>query len=175
MVSYIKRVNELIQLDWLKCVLAFVAGAMALLIVQYVSMTEATQPRVLSAVEEVELKPASLGLLARVDTGAATSSISAQQIEIYKKQGQDWVSFVLSHSTLDETLALHAPLVRYAQVRQASQPEPVMRPVVVLSVELQGEVLELEFSLTDRAHLNYPLLLGRNLIGKGWLVDINRR
>lgn len=159
-------------LTGLKLLFAFFAGALFILMIQHHSPS--STPRVLGAVEPVYFTGLDLALLARVDTGATTSSLSAQDIELSLQNGEEWVSFVLVHPSLQQSLSLSAPLVRYAQIRQANQTAPIVRAVVVLPVIIQDESVEMEFTLTDRSHLHYPVLLGRNLLQQGWLVDVSR-
>ena len=46
---------------------------------------------------------------ARVDTGATTSSISAQEITIFERNGKNWVRFFLSHQEMDDKIQIEAP------------------------------------------------------------------
>jgi len=40
---------------------------------------------------------------------------------------------------------------------------------------MEGLVLNAEFSLADRGHMTYPLLVGQNILRKGnFLIDPNR-
>ena len=45
---------------------------------------------------------------ARVDTGA-TTSISAQEITIFERNGKNWVRFFLSHQEMDDKIQIEAP------------------------------------------------------------------
>ncbi|UQB41537.1 ATP-dependent zinc protease [Thiomicrospira microaerophila] len=136
--------------------------------------------KVLAGVEPVFFASTESHLLARVDSGATTSSLSAQDIEIVSQDGLDWVYFSISIKGLQQEqpaidwVRLRQPLVRYAEIRQANNANPVRRPVVLLWVQIQGQWMELEFTLTDRSHLSYPVLLGRNLLENGWLLDVSR-
>lgn len=129
--------------------------------------------KILSAVELVYFSQLNIQLNGRVDTGATTSSLSAQDIEITKQGEQAWVSFQLETAS-DQFITIQRPVIRYATIRQANQLEPSSRPVIELLVEIQGESLLVEFTLTDRSHLRYPVLLGRKAVQPGWLVDIHR-
>ena len=35
--------------------------------------------------------------------------------------------------------------------------------------------MKVEFSLTDRSDFEYPVLVGRNLLTKGYLVDVSQK
>lgn len=162
--------KRIFELAGLKLGLAFLTGAFCMLLLTHLSQ----YPRqILSAVEPVYFSQWDIQLNGRVDTGATTSSLSAQYIEITQQAEQAWVHFQLETEP-DQFVRLQRPVVRYATIRQANQLEPSTRPVVELAVEIQGQAFLLEFTLTDRSHLRYPVLLGRNAIQPGWLVDIHR-
>lgn len=131
-------------------------------------------PKTLSAIEPVYFIDLDLALSARVDTGAQTSSLSARDIELFRFEGEKWARFEVVHPDLSNEVKVEAPVVRFAEIKQANHPEPISRPVVALVIEVQQHAYRLEFSLTDRSHLHYPVLLGRNLLQQGWLVDINQ-
>ena len=43
-------------------------------------------------------------------------------------------------------------------------------------IKMNGLVIEAEFTLADRAHMNYPLLIGQNILKKGnFLIDPNKK
>ncbi|MGL5948510.1 MAG: ATP-dependent zinc protease family protein [Aeromonas sp.] len=111
---------------------------------------------------------------ARVDTGATTSSISAQGITIFERNGKNWVRFFMSHKDLNEQIQIEAPLVRHVRVRQASAEDLDRRPVVRLAVRM-GEMTEkAEFTLKDRSDMTYPVLLGREFLKDIAVVDVAR-
>lgn len=112
---------------------------------------------------------------ARVDTGAATSSISAQDITPFEKDGKRWVRFRLAPDDSDDSFEIEAPLVRYVRIRQASSQTLDRRPVAALTVRL-GKMTEVaEFTLTDRTQMNYPILLGREFLRDVAVVDVAKR
>lgn len=114
---------------------------------------------------------------ARVDTGAATSSLNAANIEEFERNGKKWVRFHLSENMKD-TLKDHwieAPVTRYVKIRQSTQNETERRPVVSLWISV-GKIHErTEFTLADRSHMSHPVLLGREFIRDIALVDVSRK
>jgi hypothetical protein len=112
---------------------------------------------------------------ARVDTGATTSSISAQDITPFEKDGKRWVRFKLEPDDSDDSFEIEAPLVRHVRIRQASSEELDRRPVAALTVRL-GKMTEVaEFTLTDRSQMTYPILLGRSFLRDVAVVDVGKR
>ena len=106
---------------------------------------------------------------ARMDTGASTSSISARNIAEFERNGKRWVRFTLAD---DQVVSLL--LERYAEVRQASS-EKDKRWVVKLGIKLGTISQVAEFTLKDRSHLSYDVLVGRNLLRDLMVVDVARR
>ncbi|WP_300425458.1 ATP-dependent zinc protease [uncultured Thalassolituus sp.] len=122
--------------------------------------------------EWIYLNPPGIHLAARVDTGAATSSISATNIVRFERDGKRWVSFDLEIDN-QEPVHLEARLKRNVRIRQASYDDTDRRPVVELDVML-GENLrqQTEFTLADRSRMSYPVLLGRSFLRDMALVDV---
>ncbi|SON53346.1 ATP-dependent zinc protease [Vibrio tapetis] len=109
----------------------------------------------------------------RVDTGATTSSISAVDLEAFERDGKDWVKFKIGH---DDTLSevLEVPVERWVRIKQASSEEFDRRPVVLGWVQI-GELKEkTPFTLTDRSHLDHPVLLGRSFFNDVAVVDVSK-
>ncbi len=111
---------------------------------------------------------------ARVDTGATTSSISAQEITIFERNGKNWVRFFLSHQEMDDKIQIEAPLVRHVRVRQASADDLDRRPVVRLTVRIGDMTEKAEFTLKDRSDMAFPVLLGREFLKDIAVVDVAR-
>jgi hypothetical protein len=108
----------------------------------------------------------------RVDTGAATSSLNATDIVKFERDGKDWVKFNLSHAVDDSVFPIEARVVRISRIRQSSSPEPVSRYVVSLPIELGPINTETEFTLADRSHMEFPVLLGRTFLKDIAVVDV---
>ena len=127
---------------------------------------------ILGAVETVTLTPPGHPAPARIDTGAAVSSLSAYQIEDFLKDGRMWVRFNTSLSE-GQSLSLELPVKRTLLVRQGSREELQPRFIVELQVQLGTLVLFEEFSLADRRDMAYPVLIGRNVLEGKALVDVS--
>ncbi|GAB5382665.1 MAG: ATP-dependent zinc protease [Aliiglaciecola sp.] len=131
---------------------------------------------VLGALEHITIEAVNLSFDARIDTGAATSSINAVDIEVFERNGDDWVRFHVlddSKKATDENW-IEAPVVRFVNIRQASSEEPERRAVVKLWTRL-GEMRDnSEFTLADRSHMTHPVLLGREFIRDVAVVDVSK-
>lgn len=111
----------------------------------------------------------------RIDTGAATSSISALDIERFERDGEKWVRFNLTHDKDDDKQIVEAKIVRIAKITQSSRPGvETERPVVKLHVRIGDVAYQTEFTLTDRLHMEYPVLIGRTFMQDVVLVDVSQ-
>jgi|TARA_B100000929_G_scaffold140646_1_gene111324 hypothetical protein len=115
-------------------------------------------------------------LKARVDSGANTSSLSAAEITRFERDGEDWVRFKLALNDDDIVVEqvrdewIEAPIERRVKIVQASGEES--RPVISLLMTL-GPIREnVEFTLNDRTHLDYPVLLGRRFMMDIATIDV---
>lgn len=111
---------------------------------------------------------------ARVDTGATTSSISAVDIEPFERDGKDWVKFRIEHDGI-KSEELSVPVERWVHIRQATSEKTHRRPVIVSWIQIGDVKEQTEFTLADRTHLSYPLLLGRSFFKDVAVVDVGRK
>jgi len=118
-------------------------------------------------IEQALLLPQGLKLPARIDTGAAICSLDARELEIRGNIAE----FKLSEAY--GGLELRMPIVRSGHVRSANTRQ--QRPVVELEIRLGPKLLRVEANLTDRSQFDYPLLIGRNALKQGFLVDVSKR
>lgn len=129
-------------------------------------------------VEKVFIKEVGKSLEARVDTGAGYSSLSATNIEIFERNGKEWVRFdVPPINKGDKPITSEARRIRYVSIKAAtnSEEEKDRRPVIRAQIRLGNFVTEGEFNLTDRSHLEYPVLLGRRFFKDIAVVDVSHR
>lgn len=132
---------------------------------------------ILGEVESVTIDSIKQSFDARVDTGAATSSLNAVDIEQFERNGKNWVRFHLSDGTKDpsETNWIEAPIVRFVKIRQSTTEEVERRAVVELWVRL-GKIHEkAQFTLADRSQMSHPVLLGREFIRDIAVVDVSKK
>lgn len=128
---------------------------------------------VIGEAEKVVLEPAGAVLAARVDSGATTASINAQNIELYEKDGKPWVRFSIPIGD-GQTADYDLSVVRTASIKRHGA-EPTERPVVKLLVRLGKSDQPRDFSLTDRSNFEFPVLLGRNFLNNAFLIDVSRK
>lgn len=118
-------------------------------------------------------------LEARIDSGANTSSLSATQITPFERDGEDWVRFKLGLTDGDSVVErvrgewIEAPVERRVRIVQATGEQS--RPVIRLLMALGPLRESVEFTLSDRTHLDYPVLLGRRFLMDIAIIDVARR
>ncbi len=110
---------------------------------------------------------------ARIDTGASVSSISAVNIKEFERNGKNWLSFDLPLKK-NKSVTIEAPLVGYIDIKNSTLTKHETRPVVKLHFKIGDYSSVGEFNLRDRSHIQYPLLIGRNIMKDIAIVDVSR-
>jgi hypothetical protein len=128
---------------------------------------------VVGQLEQVWLPDLELALPARIDTGAETASLDAHDIRIFERDGRNWVRFKLQHPQTAEPLLLERRLVRTAAIIQSNVEEAERRPVIRLAIRIGHIDQVAEFTLSDRSHLDYQVLVGRNILRDVMVVDVS--
>ena len=118
------------------------------------------------------------GVEAKVDTGAYTSALHCTGL--HEAPGPAGAS-VLRGRLLDpdhpgfDGRALEFAAFTRRDIR-SSNGEVQERYVIEALVQLYGKDFQVEFSLSDRSDMKYPVLLGRSLLRQGsFVVDVARR
>jgi hypothetical protein len=130
-------------------------------------MVRAEEKVTIGGVEDVILLPWKVRLPARIDTGAAKSSLDARELRTH----DETVEFKLPQKY--GGLRLRLPVIEWRHVRTPEGLE--RRPVVELEICLGSERFRTLVNLTDRSTVRYPLILGRNFLKENFLVDVKRR
>lgn len=116
-------------------------------------------------------------LEAKIDTGAFTSSLHCHHLEPFDKEGQSWIRFYMldpDHEAYNEQ-KLEMPVFDNREVK-SSNGETELRFFIQTRIEFFDSLYTIEFSLTDRSAMKYPLLIGRKFLKKGpFVVDVTRK
>lgn len=135
----------------------------------------ATDKLLVGGIEKVRLTPPGRLFHARVDTGATTSSLDARDITTFERNGSPWVRFKIKDPEQDTLYELEKPVARRVRILQAGSDEADRRPVVKLQIQVGPVALIEEFTLVDRTHLDYQVLIGRNILRDLMVVDVARK
>lgn len=130
----------------------------------------------LGQAEWVYLPAQALVLPARIDSGANTSSLHAVNLRQFERDGKAWVRFETPYQAVKDQpidkVEIEAALAGKVKVTQANGSE--MRPVIVLPIQLGALTQDTEFTLTDRSHLTFPVLLGRRFFMDIAVIDVSK-
>lgn len=144
---------------------------LALLTLLALPVFAAEEPDLYGRYEYIRLPEIGQTLKAKMDTGALTASLSAKDIERFKRDGEEWVRFRLATKDADDTLYEHR-LARISKIKtraeetgdeeddEREKADPSKRPVIELEMCLGDTKRTVEVNLTDRSSFNYPLLIG---------------
>ncbi|HEX7368315.1 MAG TPA: RimK family alpha-L-glutamate ligase [Candidatus Saccharimonadales bacterium] len=110
---------------------------------------------------------------AKVDTGAESSSLWASAIEETPDGGLRFVLFAPgSRYFTGEAVGVAPGSFQLARVVN-SFGQPETRYKVKLQIVIRGRRIRATFTLADRAKMVYPVLLGRRLLYKKFIVDVS--
>lgn len=129
----------------------------------------------IGGIEWVGIEPGGMVLEARIDTGAQTSSIHAEDIRLIEKDGRRWVKFSLIDPVSNQKRSVERPLKRRIAVKQTDQKEKESRYVVRMWVSLGDVRLLVDISLSDRDNFDFPVLIGRNMLMDNFVVDVSKQ
>jgi hypothetical protein len=147
------------------CVAASAAGAAA---------DERAGLREAGWLQSIRLAPYRVRVTAKLDTGAKSSAIHAVDIERFERAGVERVRFSLYTDHTEQSgdkLTYDLPIVGKVRIKRSPGKPPEERITVRLSFCIAGETMEAEFSLDNRANLNYPVLLGREFLKEHFVVN----
>ncbi|SDS57471.1 Uncharacterized conserved protein [Pseudomonas asplenii] len=142
----------------------------------------AAEPTLYGRYEYIRLPEIGQTFKAKMDTGALTASLSAKDIELFKRDGEDWVRFRLGTADADNKVYQHK-VSRISKIKTRSEEDeegevadPSKRPVVDLEMCLGNVKRTVEVNLTNRSSFNYPLLIGAKALREfGAAVNPARR
>jgi hypothetical protein len=136
-------------------------------------LMDAGDKMVLGEVERVWIVPPGLSVIARMDTGASSSSLHADNITTFERDGEDWVRFDIGND--DSSVTIERAIKKYVRVFQQADKVGSRRPVVDIRLFL-GDVKDtFSFTLADRSHLEHDMILGRNFLTDIALVDVAKQ
>ena len=130
---------------------------------------------VIGEIENVNVAPPGQVFMARIDTGAAGTSIHASHIVAFERDGRDWVRFQIDHPSIETPLTIERPVARTVRVKQAGSETAERRLVVKMTITLGSMTEQIDVSLSERATMTYPVLIGRNFLRNLAIVDVSQR
>lgn len=109
---------------------------------------------------------------AKIDTGASTSSLHAFDITEFERDGVAWARFGIHPWQYSDDGAHFAelPIADRRDVRSSSG-HVEHRLVVSTQLILVKRALTVELTLTDRSQMGFRMLVGREALRRGFIVD----
>ena len=111
-------------------------------------------------------------ILARIDSGAKTSSIQAKNITLIKKNNEDWVEFDVRPTQRNTTIIVTciAKLVGKRSIK-GSFGISEERLIIKTPVTIGEDTFEIELSLANRNTMEFRMLLGREAMANRYLIN----
>jgi hypothetical protein len=140
------------------------------------STVKTTDKIVVGEMEKIKITPPGLVFVARIDSGAASSSIDARNVQTFERDKKEWVRFQIPDPNDEELLhTVERPVVRWTKITQSSTVEQERRAVVEFQFEIGPIKRVEEFNLTDRSHMSFAVLVGRNILRDLMVVDVSKK
>ena len=113
-----------------------------------------------------------LGLVdihAKIDTGAYTSSLHCSSAKVVNGR----LEFVLLDEEHPEFTGMKFTFDEFDQREiKSSSGEAELRYVIKTTVRIHGKTYKTQFSLSDRDNMKFPILLGRRVLKRRFLIDV---
>ena len=120
-------------------------------------------------IEKARIYPGDLVMNAKLDTGAKTSSIHAENVTRFEREGKPWVRFTVKDDH-GKSKVLEREVHRIVKIKRHKR-EPAERPVIFLGICLGDIYRKTEVNLADRSNYEYELLIGRRFMDEQLAID----
>jgi hypothetical protein len=133
--------------------------------------------RMIGRVERVDLPDLGLSNIeAKIDTGAYGNALHCHHINVFERNDEEILRFKLldPEHPIYEDRELTTTNFSQKSVKSSSG-ESELRYTIKARLMIFDESHELEFSLTDRNEMKYPILLGRTFLSGKFTVDVQRK
>jgi len=112
---------------------------------------------------------------ARVDSGAKTSTIQADNIKPFIKDGQEWVKFDINPIQENRSIVISCEerVVTRKMIKNTSGITEE-RIAFQTSVQIGDQMLTIDLTLANRNSMEFRMLLGRDAFKDRFLVDVSR-
>ena len=107
---------------------------------------------------------------AKIDTGARTSSLHAQVVEEFEREGAKFVRFVVDIPGTGISQRCEAVHVDIRGIT-SSNGETQRRYVIKTPLQIGALSFRAEISLADRSDMKFPMLIGRSSLRRRFVVD----
>lgn len=146
--------------------------------------TASDQKILVGWLEKIYIPHYDFSLRGKIDTGAKNSSLHAVDIKYIQEKGKPKGSRIRFKvvDTEGEYRIIEADVVGEARIKKSKTVSEnrltidlETRPVVELEVCLAGITKRIQVNLTNRAGMNYRMILGRSALAGNFIVDVSRK
>lgn len=112
---------------------------------------------------------------AKLDTGARSSAIHAFDVEDFQRDGETWVRYSIHpwQKSAEDAVSCESRVIEQRSIRSSSGHSD-QRYVVAMDIGLAGQVVTGEVTLSRRDEMGFRMLVGREALRQGFLVDPRR-
>lgn len=112
---------------------------------------------------------------AKIDTGAATSSLHAFDVYRFRRGGTRFVRFSVHplQRSHEGAVEVEAEVIEDRKVK-SSNGQVELRPVVQMDVQVHNRTWTIDVTLTNRDEMGFRMLLGRQALRRRFIVDPGR-
>lgn len=134
------------------------------------------KPKTYGWVEFATIQPWDIKVKAKLDSGALTSSMQAEDIEEFERDDENWVRFTLEveDEASGEVISKSVEKPLYRDFNAIGAGGTDHREVVLMKICIGNTIYEEQFSLEDRDNMIYPVLLGRRTIQALGNIDVTK-
>ncbi|MCW8329411.1 RimK/LysX family protein [Photobacterium sp. SDRW27] len=141
---------------------------------------ENKQKSVVGQIETIKVHELEMDFQARIDTGAATTSIHATDITVNGEEPdsedmRDHLGEMVEFTSINENgdkATYKGKIIKVSKIRNAQGVE--RRYAVKMDLGWNGEHKTVAVNLRDRSKLDYKLLIGRNWLSGDYVVDVDK-
>jgi len=113
----------------------------------------------------------------KIDTGARTSALGVMSYELRQADGLGLVAELrlsLQRKQSEPSMVVHAPVLRMVVVRNSTGMYE-QRPLIETEVCLGSVCKRVRFTITNRAAMRFPVILGRKALEGDFVVDVSKK
>lgn len=135
-----------------------------------------TEKKIIGRLEYVDIPDFHLSKIeAKIDTGAYNGAIHVSLVTEFEKEGNTYIRFILLDEHHSEYHGKIFETDEYEERRvKSSNGEIQHRYAIPVTIILKGVELKTKLSLSNRKDLRYPVLLGRKIIKKHFIIDASK-
>lgn len=109
---------------------------------------------------------------ARVDSGAKTSSIQANNITVFSKGNEEWVRFNVNPIQENRSISITCEVkIHTKRSIKSSMGISEERIVVKTPITIDNDTFDIELTLANRDSMEFRMLLGREALSNRYLVN----